>query len=505
MSDNEESPSAKRYKSESVISRATLPKPSDSNVHNSNEQQKVFNDPIHGSIELHELLVAIIDTPEFQRLRRLQQLGATYYVFPGACHRRFEHSIGTCHLAGELLKHLHEKQPTLNITSEDVLCVQVAALCHDLGHGPFSHMFEDFIAKARPDAHWKHEQASLKMFDHMISKNNLTSCFEKFGLYDRERSFIKDLIYQESNGEESNQNRADKLFLYEIVSNKSTGIDVDKFDYIARDSYYLGTKISFEHMRFIKFCRVIKVGDGKYRLCLRDKEVNACYEIYRIRDQLHRLAYQHPVVKGIELLLREVLIAADDYLLFTASNGSKLKLSGTIDDMSAFSQVDDNVLTLIKHSTDQTMENAKTILERIERRNLYSYIGHKHAKYTEDSHQNQWVNVRKEIIEHCLKNTEQLVINKDDVLVEKVELSCGDRGEDPIKNMWFYTKASPDTAKQLDREHVSTFLPTTFREYDFRLYYKNKHSDLCRNLLSAFNSYWPDKKDPTTTAGEQSV
>uniref|UniRef100_A0AAX7SJQ5 HD/PDEase domain-containing protein n=1 Tax=Astatotilapia calliptera TaxID=8154 RepID=A0AAX7SJQ5_ASTCA len=102
----------------------------------------VFNDPIHGHIELHPLLVKIIDTPQFQRLRNIKQLGGGYFVFPGASHNRFEHSIGVGHLAGELAKTLKLKQPELDISERDVLCVQIAGLCHDLGHGPFSHLFD---------------------------------------------------------------------------------------------------------------------------------------------------------------------------------------------------------------------------------------------------------------------------------------------------------------------------------------------------------------------------
>ncbi|XP_065817370.1 deoxynucleoside triphosphate triphosphohydrolase SAMHD1-like [Labrus bergylta] len=94
---------------------------------------KVFNDPIHGSIELHPLLIKIIDTPQFQRLRFIKQLGGVYFVYPGASHNRFEHSIGVGYLAGKLAEALRSRRPELNITDRDVLCVQIAGLCHDLG------------------------------------------------------------------------------------------------------------------------------------------------------------------------------------------------------------------------------------------------------------------------------------------------------------------------------------------------------------------------------------
>ena len=102
---------------------------------------------MHGQISLHPLLIKIIDTPQFQRLRYLKQLGIIYYIYPSANHTRFEHCIGTSHLAGLLIKHLRESQPSLGITYADELCVKIAGLCHDLGHGPFSHLFEEVIEK----------------------------------------------------------------------------------------------------------------------------------------------------------------------------------------------------------------------------------------------------------------------------------------------------------------------------------------------------------------------
>jgi hypothetical protein len=120
------------------------------------EKYKIFNDPIHGHIELDPLCVRIVDTPQFQRLRYIKQLGGVYFVFPGASHNRFEHSLGVCYLAGRLVGTLNKRQPELNITEQDILCVKIAGLCHDLGHGPFSHLFDSlFIPRVRQDRQWR--------------------------------------------------------------------------------------------------------------------------------------------------------------------------------------------------------------------------------------------------------------------------------------------------------------------------------------------------------------
>ncbi|MEQ2266410.1 SAM domain and HD, partial [Xenotaenia resolanae] len=243
------------------------------------ELSKVFNDPIHGHLELHPLLIKIIDTPQFQRLRNIKQLGGTYYVFPGASHNRFEHSIGVGYLAGQLVQTLNEKQPELLISRRDILCVQIAGLCHDLGHGPFSHLFDGmFIPKARPGINWKHEAASLKMFDYLVDDNSLRPVMEQHGLVlPEDLDFIKEQIagpLDNSSGREEKWpykgRPKDKSFLYEIVANKRNGIDVDKWDYFARDCYHLGIQNNFDYRRFLKFARVCEV-DGQKHICTRDK------------------------------------------------------------------------------------------------------------------------------------------------------------------------------------------------------------------------------------------
>ncbi|CAF4222763.1 unnamed protein product [Rotaria magnacalcarata] len=425
MSDSEEYSSAKRYKRDETTSDLeTSPILIDSDPDKSILDTKIFNDPIHGSIELHWLLVKLIDTPEFQRLRRLRQVGLAYYVYPGACHQRFEHSIGTCYLAGELLTRLCQKQPELNITPKDILCVQMAALCHDLGHGPFSHTFEDVITILRPELHWIHEHASVQMFDHLIEKNRLLPFFQQVGLNDIDIIFVKELIYSEIDGQDNTQ------------------------------------------------------------------EVKACYEIYRIRDDLHRRAYQHPVVKGIELMLREALIAANDYLFFcNAAGRCDTRLAHTIDDMYTFSQVDDHIVTLIKHSYHPNMDKAKEILEKIERREIYRYIGNTHIKFTADFQKKECQNACHDIIKYCHFNENQSHITENDLVIQTVDLTCGDRGEDPIQNMWFYTKISPNKATKISKEQVSTFLPQTFREHDLRLYCKTRDPTVCSIVRCAFKEF----------------
>jgi HD-GYP domain-containing protein (c-di-GMP phosphodiesterase class II) len=125
---------AKRQKVEETPA-VQIPTLSTHDIPNLTLQHKecTFKDPIHLFIPMSGLCLKIIDTPEYQRLHHLKQLGACDYVFRGAHHSRFEHSLGVAHLAEKLAKNIKEAQPYLGISDIDVLCVKVAGLCHDLG------------------------------------------------------------------------------------------------------------------------------------------------------------------------------------------------------------------------------------------------------------------------------------------------------------------------------------------------------------------------------------
>ena len=160
---------------------------------------------------------------------------------------RFEHCLGVAHLAGKFVKHLRVQHPR-DITDKDVLCVQVAGLCHDLGHGVYSHLWESFIHKQR-QIKWHHEETSAQMLQHLLDENDIF--IGDYGLDQTDLIFIKEMITGHCDDRTKEPiswpfkgRPAEKQFLYQIVNNTRNGIDVDKWDYFRRDSHNLGLTVS---------------------------------------------------------------------------------------------------------------------------------------------------------------------------------------------------------------------------------------------------------------------
>ncbi|KTG02441.1 hypothetical protein cypCar_00045147, partial [Cyprinus carpio] len=339
----------------------------------------IFNDPIHGHMELHPLLVKITDTPQFQRLRHIKQLGGTYLVYPGASHNRFEHSLGVAYLAGCLVKALCDNQLELKITDEDILCVQIAGLCHDLGHGPFSHLFDGLVipevkkikqskelklSAGLPDdipEKWKHEQMSVLMFDDIVKslKAENEDVLKEHGLEDKDVIFIKELIEGAKTSEGTYEGRdEDKSFLYEIVAKYTERHRCDKWDYFARDCHHLGIRNSFDHQRLLKFAR----------------EADNVYDMFRTRYTLHRQAYQHKICNIIEDMFAEALVRADRDL-HEGKPEDMLKISEAIKTAEDYSKLTDEIFEQILSSTSDKLKESRDILNKIIRRKLPKFVG----------------------------------------------------------------------------------------------------------------------------------
>nr|XP_045012444.1 deoxynucleoside triphosphate triphosphohydrolase SAMHD1 isoform X2 [Jaculus jaculus] len=449
------------------------------------ELMKVINDPIHGHIEFHPLLIRIIDTPQFQRLRYIKQLGGGYYVFPGASHNRFEHSLGVGYLAGCLVRSLSEKQPELQISERDMLCVQIAGLCHDLGHGPFSHMFDGrFIPLARPEVKWTHEQGSVQMFEHLVNSNGLKAVMEQYGLIPEEDiCFIKEQIIGPPETPIKDcmwpykGRPKEKSFLYEIVANKRNGIDVDKWDYFARDCHHLGIQNNFDYKRFIKFARVCEVGNMKH-ICTREKEVGNLYDMFHTRNCLHRRAYQHKVGNIIDTMITDAFLKADPYIEIIGSEGRKFHISTAIDDMEAFTKLTDNIFLEILYSTDPNLCGAREILRNIECRKLYKYVGETQPKGQDRIQKEEYELLPQEVAD--AKPSEvplEADLKANDFIVDVINMSYGMKDKNPIDHVHFYCKADLSTAIMISKDQVSQLLPEKFAEQLIRVYCKKSDEE----------------------------
>ncbi|XP_064176018.1 deoxynucleoside triphosphate triphosphohydrolase SAMHD1-like [Anguilla rostrata] len=291
---------------------------------------------------------------------------------------------------------------------------------------------------------------------------------------DTHKDFIKELIDPPG---EIKHLKNPKTFLYEIVSNKRNGIDVDKMDYFSRDCYHLGIESNFNCGRFFKFARVC-VCDGEMQICMRDKEVGHIYDLYHTRSNIHHKACQHKVVSAIDTMIVDALLLADE----------ALNISGSVSEPIEYRKLKDVIYQDILHcekikfNTEYVddINKAQKILERIESRNLYKciYDCRLKDKNPDCENKNQRKRKHENELEHDLQQEyEELPqVEKKNFAVRIINLASGKKGEDPIKHMKFYSKQHPCTAKKLKRKEVSQLLPNVFSETVLQIFCKNSET-----------------------------
>ncbi|KAI8071401.1 HD phosphohydrolase domain-containing protein [Gongronella butleri] len=410
------------------------------------EGHKVINDPIHGHIKLDNSTVEFIDTVQFQRLRDLKQLGAAYFVFPGGSHNRFEHSIGVSHLAGTLIERFEKEQPELEIREEEIRCVKLAGLCHDLGHGPFSHVFDnEFMPNARPGFHWTHEQASEMMLEYLIDDNNIDIDSEHTNL-------IKDLI---AGTPRSQSKYHDRGFLFDIVANKTNSVDVDKFDYIERDAQNLGLRSSYDAKRLLLYSRVVN-----NEICYHHKEVYNLYEMFHTRYSLFKRIYTHRVGKAIELMITDALLAADPYL----------KIADAVDSPEAYLNLTDDILRTIERSKSDELAPARGIMKRLRKRQLYKFVD----EILVPPHLLDTITTKvitpQEIANHQSANDH---LRTEDVIVSRGKVNYAMQDRNPVDSIRFFSKHNDNESFTIPKHHVSYMIPTQFQEVVIRVFTRN--------------------------------
>ena len=235
-------------------------------------KRKIINDPIYGFITLpFDIIFDIIEHPYFQRLRRIRQLGLTSMVYPGAYHTRFHHAIGAMHLAMQAADALKSKGTEITDPECEALCI--AILLHDIGHGPFSHALEHTLVD-----NINHEELSI-LFMEALNKNfngKLKLAIEIF------------------------QDKYPKTFLHQLISSQ---LDVDRLDYLTRDSFYTGVNEGI--IGVDRIIKLLNVKEGE--LVVDEKGIYSIEKFLVSRRIMYWQVYLHKTVVSAEFLLINIL------------------------------------------------------------------------------------------------------------------------------------------------------------------------------------------------------
>jgi HD superfamily phosphohydrolase len=235
-------------------------------------KKKIINDPVHGFLSIHnELIFDIINHPDFQRLRRIRQLGLTELVYPGAIHTRFHHALGAMHLMSLALQSLRGKG--IEITEEEYEGALLAILLHDIGHGPFSHALETTILADVP-----HEKISLLL----IQKLN------------QEFNGALDLALQIFN------NSYPRRFLHQLVSSQ---LDMDRMDYLQRDCFFTG--VSEGTIGADRIIKMLNVKDDN--IVVEEKGIYSIENFLSARRLMYWQVYLHKTTVSTEQMLIQLI------------------------------------------------------------------------------------------------------------------------------------------------------------------------------------------------------
>ncbi|AOG61065.1 HD superfamily phosphohydrolase [Spiroplasma helicoides] len=303
---------------------------------------EVIRDNVHGDISIKETIInELIDTPEFQRLRRIIQLGGSQFVFPGACHTRFSHCIGVYHIIN---KFLDNKEISSHINSKDQLTVKIAGLLHDIGHGPFSHSFEK-IASSQP-----HEKYTV---DIILGDTNINKVLAKNGVSPEEVASV--ILGNHKNN-----------IINSLISSQ---LDADRLDYLLRDSIYTG--VNYANLDLNWIIRNSLVFEEK--LVFKTKAMYAIEHYLLGRFYMFKQIYNHNVSKAFDQTLLSWFLRLKDLY----NKGFQFKNTKVIDifkdllenktcNLKSYLRLDDySLMEFIKCTSNEDDKILKNLSDRI--------------------------------------------------------------------------------------------------------------------------------------------
>lgn len=391
-------------------------------------QRMNIHDPIHGSlVEIPKKFMDIVRSREFQRMRNVRQNGTLYHVYPSANHTRYEHMLGTAYLTKIFMNNLVMFGPDrLTVTEKDE--IYLAALLHDIGHAPFSHQFESQVCKAL-NLEFSHEEFSKDIIMDMIDKYNITNV---------NGSNIIGLI----NGEIIN---TEKPWMSEIVANKRNCIDVDKFDYLQRDPFYIYGE--FNKNTFTMLMRRPCVYEGQ--ICYPEKYEDCVSDMFSLRHKMYKKAYMHSKVISTGYMYADAILKANHVL----------NIKEYLNDRSLFSNFDDNVINWIQNNGSPSLRKSKEILNRV--------INGKYYVETK-----RYINIPEPTLDDLRKcNMDGKLVKDDDIIIHKYKLNYG-RKNNPIYDVTFY-RGNRFRDMETSTIQESVFHPRVAEESVWQLFCKN--------------------------------
>lgn len=239
------------------------------------DETKVLKDPVHSYIHIHyEVIWNCLDSKEFQRLRRIRQLGGDFQVYPTAEHSRFSHSLGVYEIVRRMVTEV--KSLCAELTEYEKVCVMLAGLLHDVGHGPFSHAFEHVTNHS-------HEEYTAKIILGDTELNSILRAVSK--------KMPEDIVSIIQHTHEND-------ILNQIVSGQ---LDADRMDYLLRDSYFTATSYGqFDLERILRTMRVRKTSEGRKVIVVKHTGIHSVEDYIMARYQMYWQVYYHPVARSYE-------------------------------------------------------------------------------------------------------------------------------------------------------------------------------------------------------------